>query len=156
MTETKEKKAEVQIKTGKKTTAQKAFRIAELFVIWAVRSFLYSGCTFCVFLVFYFIYGKASSNELVEVGALVCGIVWPTLLENNQVDKIHGFLKGWLLVSFFIFAINYIVVYRSAFIGVPLSDREETSCAFLLLAFWILSWILCAAVSIYKEVRSVC
>lgn len=46
MTETKEKKAEVQIKTGKKTTAQKAFRIAELFVIWAVRSFLYSGCTF--------------------------------------------------------------------------------------------------------------
>lgn len=103
MTETKEKKAEVQIKTGKKTTAQKAFRIAELFVIWAVRSFLYSGCTFCVFLVFYFIYGKASSNELVEVGALVCGIVWPTLLENNQVDKIHGFLKGWLLVSFFIF-----------------------------------------------------
>lgn len=41
MTETKEKKAEVQIKTGKKTTAQKAFRIAELFVIWAVRSFLY-------------------------------------------------------------------------------------------------------------------
>ena len=146
MTETKEKKAEVQIKTGKKTTAQKAFRIAELFVIWAVRSFLYSGCTFCVFLVFYFIYGKASSNELVEVGALV----------NNQVDKIHGFLKGWLLVSFFIFAINYIVVYRSAFIGVPLSDREETSCAFLLLAFGILSWILCAAVSIYKEVRSVC
>ena len=53
MTETKEKKAEVQNKTGKKTTAQKAFRIAELFVIWAVRSFLYSGCTFCVFLVFY-------------------------------------------------------------------------------------------------------
>lgn len=39
MTETKEKKAEVQIKTGKKTTAQEAFRIAELFVIWAVRSF---------------------------------------------------------------------------------------------------------------------
>ena len=76
MTETKEKKAEVQIKTGKKTTAQKAFRIAELFVIWAVRSFLYSGCTFCVFQVFYFIYGKASSNELVEVGALVCGIVY--------------------------------------------------------------------------------
>jgi hypothetical protein len=37
-----------------------------------------------------------------------------------------------------------------------LSDREETSCAFLLLAFGILSWILCAAVSIYKEVRSVC
>lgn len=33
MTETKEKKAEVQIKTGKKTTAQKAFRIAELFII---------------------------------------------------------------------------------------------------------------------------
>lgn len=106
--------------------------------------------------VFHFVYGKASSNELVEVGALVCGIVWPTLFENNQVDKIHGFLKGWLLVSFFIFAINYIVVYRSAFIGVPLSDREETSCAFLLLAFGILSWILCAAVSIYKEVRSVC
>ena len=156
MTETKEKKAEVQIKMGKKTTAQKAFRIAELFVISAVRSFLYSGFTFCVFLVFYFIYGKASSNGLVEVGALVCGIVWPTLLENNQVDKIHGFLKGWLLVSFFIFAINYIVVYRSAFIGVPLSDREETSCTFLLLAFGILSWILCAAVSIYKEVRSVC
>ena len=78
------------------------------------------------------------------------------LFENNQVDKIHGFLKRWLLVSFFIFAINYIVVYRSAFIGVPLSDREETSCAFLLLAFGILSWILCAAVSIYKEVRSVC
>ena len=117
---------------------------------------MYSGCTFCVFLVFHFVYGKASSNELVEVGALVCGIVWPTLFENNQVDKIHGFLKGWLLVSFFIFAINYIVVYRSAFIGVQLSDREETSCAFLLLAFGILSWILCAAVSIYKEVRSVC
>lgn len=45
------------------------------------------------FLVFHFVYGKASSNELVEVGALVCGIVWPTLFENNQVDKIHGFLK---------------------------------------------------------------
>lgn len=35
MTETKEKKAEVQIKTGKKTTAQKAFRIAELYGLFA-------------------------------------------------------------------------------------------------------------------------
>lgn len=95
-------------------------------------------------------------TEVEEKNAKETDKVESALQRAIHIDKIHGFLKRWLLVSFFIFAINYIVVYRSAFIGVPLSDREETSCAFLLLAFGILSWILCAAVSIYKEVRSVC
>lgn len=101
MTEVEEKNAKETDKV--ESALQRAIHITKLLIIWAARSFLYSGCTFCVFLVFHFVYGKASSNELVEVGALVCGIVWPTLFENNQVDKIHGFLKGWLLVSFFIF-----------------------------------------------------
>lgn len=87
MTEVEEKNAKETDKV--ESALQRAIHITKLLIIWAARSFLYSGCTFCVFLVFHFVYGKASSNELVEVGALVCGIVWPTLFENNQVDKIH-------------------------------------------------------------------
>lgn len=152
--------AEVEEKNAKEinkveSTLQKVLHITKLLIIWAARSFLYSGCTFCVFLVFHFVYGKASSNELVEVGALVCGIVWPALLENDSVDKIHSALKQWLVGSFFIFSINYVLVYRSAFIGVPLSSREETTFAFLIVVFGFSSLILSAIVSIYKEVHSV-
>ena len=153
MTEEEEKNAK---KTDKiKSLLQSAIHIAKLLIIWAARSFLYSGCTFCVFLIFYFVYGRASSNELVEVGALVCGMVWPALLENDSVDKMHSALKQWLVGSFFIFSVSYVLVYRSAFIGVPLSSKEETTFAFLIVVFGFLSFILSAAVSIYKEVHSV-
>ena len=153
MTEEEEKNAK---KTDKvESLLQSAIHIAKLLIIWAARSFLYSGCTFCVFLIFYFVYGRASSNELVEVGALVCGMVWPALLENDSVDKIHGALKQWLVGSFFIFSVSYVLVYRSAFIGVALSSKEETTFAFLIVVFGFLSFILSAAVSIYKEVHSV-
>lgn len=153
MTEEEEKNAK---KTDKiKSLLQSAIYIAKLLIIWAARSFLYSGCTFCVFLIFYFVYGRASSNELVEVGALVCGMVWPALLENDSVDKMHSALKQWLVGSFFIFSVSYVLVYRSAFIGVPLSSKEETTFAFLIVVFGFLSFILSAAVSIYKEVHSV-
>lgn len=153
MTEEEEKNAK---KTGKvESLLQSAIHITKLFIIWATRSFLYSGCTFCVFLIFYIVYGRASSNELVEVGALVCGMVWPALLENDSVDKMHSALKQWLVGSFFIFSVSYVLVYRSAFIGVPLSSKEETTFAFLIVVFGISSFILSAAVSIYKEVHSV-
>lgn len=153
MTEVEEKNAKETDKV--ESALQRAIHITKLLIIWAARSFLYSGCTFCVFLVFHFVYGKASSNELVEVGALVCGIVWPALLENDSVDKMHSALKQWLVGSFFIFSINYVLVYRSAFIDVPLSSREETTFSFLIVVFGFSSLILSAVVSIYKEVHSV-
>lgn len=153
MTEEEKKNAKVTDKV--ESALQRAIHITKLLIIWAARSFLYSGCTFCVFLIFHFVYGKASSNELVEVGALVCGIVWPALLENDSVDKMHSALKQWLVGSFFIFSVNYVLVYRSAFIGVPLSSKEETTFAFLIVVFGISSLILSAVVSIYKEVHSV-
>ena len=68
MTEVEEKNAKETDKV--ESALQRAIHITKLLIIWAARSFLYSGCTFCVFLVFHFVYGKASSNELVEVGAL--------------------------------------------------------------------------------------
>lgn len=153
MTEEEEKNAKKTDKVA--SLLQSAINITKLFIIWAARSFLYSGCTFCVFLIFYSVYGRASSNELVEVGALVCGMVWPALLENDSVDKMHSALKQWLVGSFFIFSVSYVLVYRSAFIGVPLSSKEETTFAFLIVVFGFLSFILSAAVSIYKEVHSV-
>ena len=117
MTEVEEKNAK---KTDKvESASQGVIHITKLLIIWAARSFLYSGCTFCVFLVFHFVYGKASSNELVEVGALVCGIVWPALLENDSVDKMHSALKQWLVGSFFIFSINYVLVLSLIHISEP-------------------------------------
>lgn len=89
MTEVEEKNAKETDKV--ESALQRAIHITKLLIIWAARSFLYSGCTFCVFLVFHFVYGKASSNELVEVGALVCGIVWRHCLKTIRSIKFTDF-----------------------------------------------------------------
>ena len=59
MTEVEEKNAKETDKV--ESALQRAIHITKLLIIWAARSFLYSGCTFCVFLVFHFVYGKAFS-----------------------------------------------------------------------------------------------
>ena len=65
MTEVEEKNAKETDKV--ESALQRAIHITKLLIIWAARSFLYSGCTFCVFLVFHFVYGKLPAMNLLKL-----------------------------------------------------------------------------------------
>lgn len=62
MTEVEEKNAKETDKV--ESALQRAIHITKLLIIWAARSFLYSGCTFCVFLVFHFFTEKLPAMNL--------------------------------------------------------------------------------------------
>lgn len=154
-TETRLKTETLKSSVCKKEESPKTKLVAVSFFRWLVRSVVNSGFTFLLFLAFHFIYGKAAGNELIEFGGLVFSVSWPEFLDNSTGDEVYVTAKNFLKLSFVLFGCFYVIVYRSAYTGMPLMHREDVTFTFLILTFGMILLTLCAWLAVYREVHSV-